>query len=72
VELIEGALSKKAIRNYLPMQPGDVSRTHADTGALFRDVGFTPHTSPETGIKHFVRWYREYHGDVARGKGTAA
>ena len=37
-----------------------------------RDVGFTPHTSPETAIKSFVRWYREHHGDVARGKGTAA
>ncbi|HEV2200092.1 MAG TPA: NAD-dependent epimerase [Bryobacteraceae bacterium] len=72
VDIIEEALSKKAIRNYLPMQPGDVSRTHADTGALFRDLGFTPQTSLETGIHNFVRWYREYHGDVARGKGTAA
>jgi len=72
VDVIEEALSKKAIRNYLPMQPGDVSRTHADTRALFRDVGFTPQTSLETGINNFVRWYREYHGDVAREKGTAA
>ena len=72
VEIIEEALSKKAIRNYLPMQPGDVPSTQADTGPLFRDTGFAPHTPLETGIGHFVRWYREYHGGVLRGKGTAA
>src|SRR5713101_5717052 len=42
VDIIEEALSKKAIRNYLPMQPGDVPSTHADTTALFRDTGFAP------------------------------
>lgn len=72
VDIIEEALSKKAIRNYLPMQPGDVSRTHADTGALFQDTGFTPHTSLETGIKNFVVWYRDYHRNVMRRKQTVA
>src|SRR6516164_2302077 len=64
VDIIEEALSKKAIRNYLPMQPGDVPSTHADTTALFQDTGFAPETPLEAGIGNFVRWYREYHGDV--------
>jgi len=61
VDIIEDALSKKAIRNYLPMQPGDVSSTHADNSVLFRDVGFAPHTPLETGIRNFVRWYQLYY-----------
>jgi UDP-glucuronate 4-epimerase len=72
VDIIEEALSKKAIRNYLPMQPGDVPSTHADTTALFQDTGFAPETPLEAGIGNFVRWYREYHGDVLGKKGTAA
>jgi len=72
VDIIEDALSKKAIRNYLPLQPGDVPSTHADIGALFRDTGFAPQTPLETGIRNFVEWYREYHGDVLRKKGAAA
>ena len=72
VDIIEEALSKKAIRNYLPMQPGDVLSTHADTAALFQDTGFAPSTPLEKGIRNFVRWYREYHADALRGKGTAA
>jgi UDP-glucuronate 4-epimerase len=72
VDTIEKALSKKAIRNYLPMQPGDVSRTHADTSALFRDTGFAPHTSLETGIENFVRWYRQYYALSASGEESAA
>jgi UDP-glucuronate 4-epimerase len=70
VDIIEDALSNKAIRNYLPMQPGDVPCTHADTAALFRDTGFAPHTPLETGIRNFVHWYREYRGAL-RGKGVA-
>ena len=72
VDIIEEALSKKALRNYLPMQPGDVLSTHADTSALFRDTGFAPHTPLETGIRNFVQWYREYHGGAVRKKGRAA
>ncbi len=72
VEIIEEALSKKAIRNYLPMQPGDVPSTHADTETLSRDTGFAPHTPLETGIRNFVQWYQEYHGSALRKKGTAA
>ena len=72
VDVIEEALSKKAIRNYLPMQPGDVLSTHADTAALFRDTGFAPSTPLEEGIQNFVGWYREYHAGALRGKETAA
>jgi UDP-glucuronate 4-epimerase len=61
VDIIEEALSRKALRNYLPMQPGDVPATHADSTPLLRDTGFAPQTSLETGIRNFVRWYREYH-----------
>lgn len=72
VDIIEEALSKKAIRNYLPMQPGDVPSTYANTEELFRDTGFAPHTPLESGIRKFVQWYQEYHGGALRGKGTAA
>lgn len=72
VDIIEEALSKKAIRNYLPMQPGDAPSTHADTASLFRDMGFAPNTPVETGIHNFVGWYREYHGAAVHAKGTAA
>lgn len=72
LDIIEEALSKKAIRNLLPMQPGDAPSTHADTAALFRDTGFAPKTPLETGIHRFVGWYREYHGVAVCGKGTAA
>jgi UDP-glucuronate 4-epimerase len=72
VDIIEEALCKKAIRNYLPMQPGDAPSTHADAGVLFRDTGFAPSTPLETGIRNFVDWYREYHGTTVQRKGTAA
>ena len=72
VETIEEALAKKAVRNYLPMQPGDVPSTHADMRALFRDTGFAPHTPLETGIRKFVQWYREYHAESLSEEGTAA
>ena len=72
VDIIEEALSKKALRNYLPMQPGDVLSTHADTSAFLGDTGFAPHTPLETGIRNFVQWYREYHGGAMPKKGMAA
>jgi len=72
VDIIEEALGKKAIRNYLPMQPGDVPATHADVTALSRDTGFAPRTPLETGMRNFVNWYREYHRGALWQKGTAA
>ena len=56
---IEAALGKKAVRNYLPMQPGDVAATSADVEDLRRDVGFAPATPIETGIARFIARYRE-------------
>lgn len=63
IELLENCLGKKANKNLLPIQPGDVPATYADVDDLMRDVGFKPVTSVEQGIKKFVEWYREYYGD---------
>jgi UDP-glucuronate 4-epimerase len=62
IEVIEQATGKTAIKNFLPMQPGDVPATYADVDDLARDVGFAPKTPIETGIARFVDWYRKYHG----------
>jgi UDP-glucuronate 4-epimerase len=57
IEVIENAMGKKATKNFLPMQAGDVLATYADIDDLVRDTGFQPKTSIETGINNFVRWY---------------
>jgi UDP-glucuronate 4-epimerase len=46
----------------LDIQPGDVPATYANVDALVQDVGFAPKTPIETGVRHFVAWYREYYG----------
>jgi len=61
IEVLEEKLGKKASRNLLPIQPGDVPATCADVDDLMRDVGFAPKTSIEEGIGRFVEWYREYY-----------
>ncbi len=61
IETLERNLGKTAVKNFLPMQPGDVPATFADVDDLIRDVGFKPSTPIELGIERFVRWYREYH-----------
>ncbi len=61
IEAIENATGHKATKNYLPMQPGDVTSTFADVADLQSAVGFTPSTPIEIGIQQFVNWYREYH-----------
>src|SRR6476659_4200782 len=61
VALLEQALGRKAERELLPMQPGDVLATYADVDDLMRDVGFRPATSIAEGISRFVGWYRSYH-----------
>jgi UDP-glucuronate 4-epimerase len=58
---IEQALGREAIKEFLPMQDGDVPATYASTEALHRWVGFAPSTPLKDGIDRFVRWYREYH-----------
>lgn len=61
IDLIEKEVGRKAIRNYLPMQPGDVEKTYADITSLSEATGFKPVTKIEDGIASFVRWYREYY-----------
>jgi UDP-glucuronate 4-epimerase len=58
IEILERCLAKKAVKNFLPLQPGDVASTHADTGALARDFGYRPQTTVADGIGRFVDWYR--------------
>ena len=57
VECLENALGKKAEKVYLPMQPGDVYQTYADTSKLEREVGYKPRVTLEEGVGEFVRWY---------------
>lgn len=62
VEAIEAELGLKAIRNYMPMQMGDVPATWADASLLKRLTGYQPHTDVREGIAHFVRWFRDFYG----------
>ena len=62
VEVIEDVLGKTAIRNYMPMQMGDVPATWADAGLLHRLTGYRPQTNLREGMVKFVAWYREYYG----------
>ena len=61
IEVIERCVGKKAEKNMLPMQPGDVPDTYADVDDLARDVGYRPATPIETGVKRFVDWYIDYY-----------
>ena len=61
IQTLEKALGVKAIRDYQPLQPGDVPNTFADIHDLTRDVGFRPQTSIEQGIPKFVQWYQGYY-----------
>ena len=61
IEIIEKELGKKAKKNYLPMQPGDVESTYADVTALIDDLGYKPYTPPKVGVKNFIDWYRWFY-----------
>ena len=61
IKAIEDALGKKAIKNFMDLQPGDVPATYADVDDLINDVGFKPETSISDGIGEFIRWYKSYH-----------
>ncbi|MEX0317505.1 MAG: NAD-dependent epimerase/dehydratase family protein [Ruegeria sp.] len=61
IDAIEDALGKKAIRNYMPMQMGDVPATWADTSLLKSLTGYAPQTDFRDGIARFVEWFRDYH-----------
>jgi UDP-glucuronate 4-epimerase len=61
VALLERELGRPAIRDMLPMQPGDVMETFADVSDLIRDIGFRPEIPIEQGIRGFVAWYRDHY-----------
>ena len=61
IECIERSLGRKATKNLLPLQPGDVPDTFADIDDLVRDVGYRPATPVEVGVERFVRWYVDYY-----------
>lgn len=61
IEVIEEKLGKKAVKNLLPIQEGDVPETFADVDALTEAVGFKPATSIEDGIGKFIDWYKSYY-----------
>jgi UDP-glucuronate 4-epimerase len=60
IEILEAAMGSQAMKNYLPMQPGDVYATEADVADLERDFGWKPSTPIETGLGHFVDWFNSY------------
>jgi len=62
IAAIEDALGMKAKQKLMPMQPGDVPATYANTDALKALTGFAPHTQLREGIGRFVAWYRGYYG----------
>ena len=61
IEQIEKNLNKKADKNYLPLQAGDVPATYANVDALIDYVGYSPSTSIESGIENFIKWYKDYY-----------
>ena len=61
IACIEDALGRKAQKNLLPLQDGDVPATYADVDALRDWVGFAPATDIQSGVARFVAWYREYY-----------
>lgn len=61
IETLEKAIGKEAIKEMLPMQPGDVQATYADVSKLVEATGYQPQTTIETGIQAFVDWYKSYY-----------
>ena len=62
IEVLEDCLGRKAEKNLLPLQPGDVPDTYADIDDLVSTIGYRPNTSIEVGVRRFVDWYRDYYG----------
>jgi UDP-glucuronate 4-epimerase len=62
IEILEECLGKKAQKNLLPLQPGDVPDTYANVDALVNDVGYAPATHIEEGVKKFTEWYLDFYG----------
>jgi UDP-glucuronate 4-epimerase len=72
VDAIECATGKTAIRDYLPMQPGDIQHTWADTKPLFDATGFQPCIGVADGVERFVSWYRTYYHTASPSTNTDA
>jgi len=68
IETIENALGKKAEKNFMPMQDGDVVSTYADVSGLMDDFGYKPDTQLKDGIKEFVKWYKEFYAKIKNQK----
>jgi UDP-glucuronate 4-epimerase len=62
IEILEQTLGREAIKQYRPMQPGDVAATHADISRLAALTGYAPQTPLELGLPRFAAWYRDYYG----------
>ena len=60
ISILEKEIGQKAIKEYMPMQPGDVEETYANTDKIFNYIGFKPDTEINIGIKKFISWYKEY------------
>ena len=69
IEAIENALGKSAIRELVPLQPGDVGDTFADVVELERQVGYRPKTPVDVGVLRFVEWYRGFYDAGCDGMG---
>ena len=61
IKAIEVTLNKKADINFMPLQPGDVPKTSANTDKIFEATGFRPYTPIETGVENFINWYRDFY-----------
>jgi UDP-glucuronate 4-epimerase len=70
IEVLEGCLGRKAVKNLLPLQPGDVPETEANVDALARDVGYRPGTDLAEGVKRFVEWYLAFYTPLSLGPPT--
>jgi UDP-glucuronate 4-epimerase len=64
LRLVEQASGRAALRELMPMQPGDVAETCADVADLEREIGFRPNTPIEEGVRRFVAWYRDHEGEL--------
>jgi UDP-glucuronate 4-epimerase len=69
IEVLEECLGRKAEKNLLPLQPGDVPDTYADVSDLTADVGYRPSTTVEVGVRRFVDWYLSFYGEEGPKKG---
>ena len=61
ITILEECLDKEAVKEFLPMQPGDVYQTYADVTDLMNDFGFKPDTSLREGLSKFAEWFKEYY-----------